>query len=137
MKRGGVCGGGVTGALVAFGRKQMLQPVVLDLNTSISEMDKMLRRLLGANVDLISVPHPKLGRVRADPGQIEQVILNLAVNARDAMPRGGRLTIETDNVRLDAEYARQRVEVQPGDYVMLAVSDNGPGMAPEIPAPLF
>jgi len=137
IKQAAIRAAALTRQLLAFGRKQMLQPVVLDLNTSISEMDKMLRRLLGANVDLISVPHPKLGRVRADPGQIEQVILNLAVNARDAMPRGGRLTIETDNVRLDAEYARQRVEVQPGDYVMLAVSDNGTGMAPEVRARLF
>jgi len=127
----------LTRQLLAFGRKQMLQPTVLDLNTSISEMDKMLRRLLGAGVDLIAIPHPQLGRVKADPGQVEQVILNLAVNARDAMPRGGKLTIETNNVRLDEDYARQRTEVKPGDYVMLAVSDNGTGMTPDVRNRLF
>lgn len=127
----------LTRQLLAFGRKQMLQPTVMDLNTSISEMDKMLRRLLGEGVDLTAIPHPQLGRVKADPGQVEQVILNLAVNARDAMPRGGKLTIETNNVRLDEEYARHRTEVQPGDYVMLAVSDNGSGMTPDVRNRLF
>ena len=127
----------LTRQLLAFGRKQVLQPVVLDLNNSIAEMDKMLRRLLGADVSLVTLPHPKVGRVKADPGQIEQVILNLAINARDAMPKGGKLTLQTDNITLDAEYARQRPEVQAGDYVMLAVSDNGSGMTAEVQARLF
>ncbi len=127
----------LTRQLLAFGRKQMLQPRILNLNTSISEMEKMLRRLLGADVTLICNPCAKLGRVKADPSQIEQVILNLAVNARDAMPKGGRLTVETANVTLDEEYARLRKEVTPGQYVMLAVSDNGSGMTPEVMKRLF
>lgn len=127
----------LTRQLLAFGRKQMLQPAVLNLNTSITEMEKMLRRLLGADVTLITNRGLELGRVKADPSQIEQVILNLAVNARDAMPKGGRLTIETANITLDEEYARQRSEVAAGRYVMLAVSDNGSGMTPEVRARLF
>ena len=127
----------LTRQLLAFGRKQMLQPRVLNLNTSISEMEKMLRRILGADITLICNHFANLGRVRTDPSQIEQVILNLAVNARDAMPKGGRLTIETANVVLDEEYARLRKEVTPGDYVMLAVSDNGSGMTSEVKNRLF
>jgi CheY-like chemotaxis protein len=115
----------------------VLQPIVLDLNNSIAEMDKMLRRLLGADVSLITLPHQNLGHVKADPGQIEQVILNLAVNARDAMPKGGKLTLQTDNITFDAEYAGQRPDLQPGEYVMLAVSDNGTGMTPAVRARLF
>ena len=92
IKQAAIRAAALTRQLLAFGRKQMLQPVVLDLNNSIAEMDKMLRRLLGADVSLITLPREKLGRVKADAGQIEQVILNLAVNARDAMPRGGKLT---------------------------------------------
>src|SRR6202041_2562684 len=86
---------------------------------------------------LIPLPHQKLGRVKADPGQIEQVILNLAVNARDAMPKGGRLTLQTDNVTFDAEYAGQRPDLHAGEYVMLAVSDNGSGMNAEVKGRLF
>jgi two-component system, cell cycle sensor histidine kinase and response regulator CckA len=137
IKQAAVRAAALTRQLLAFGRKQMLQPVALDLNNSIAEMDKMLRRLLGADVSLVTLPQKSLGTVKADPGQIEQVILNLAVNARDAMPRGGKLTLETDNVTLDEEYARQRTEVQAGEYVMLAVSDNGSGMTPEVKARLF
>jgi two-component system, cell cycle sensor histidine kinase and response regulator CckA len=137
IKQAAIRAAALTRQLLAFGRKQVLQPVVLDLNSSIAEMDKMLRRLLGADVTLVTLPHQELGRVKADPGQIEQVILNLAVNARDAMPRGGKLTLETANVTLDAHYAGQRPEVHPGDYVMLAVSDNGTGMTPEVKARLF
>jgi two-component system cell cycle sensor histidine kinase/response regulator CckA len=127
----------LTRQLLAFGRKQMLQPAVLNLNASIMEMEKMLRRLLGPEISFVTNPTPKLGRVKADPSQVEQVILNLCVNARDAMPKGGRLTIETANIILDEEYTRQRSEVTPGEYVMLAVSDNGSGMPPEVRARLF
>jgi PAS domain S-box-containing protein len=137
IKQAAIRAAALTRQLLAFGRKQVLQPVVLDLNNSIAEMDKMLRRLLGADVSLVTLPHKELGRVKADPGQIEQVILNLSVNARDAMPRGGKLTLQTGNVTLDAEYARLRPEVQAGEYVMLAVSDNGSGMTPEVRSRLF
>jgi PAS domain S-box-containing protein len=137
IKQAAIRAAALTRQLLAFGRKQMLEPRVLSLNTSIAEMDKMLRRLLGEDVSLVTIPNPNLGRVKADPGQIEQVILNLAVNARDAMPKGGKLTIETDNVTLDEEYARHRAEVIPGDYVMLAVSDNGTGIPPEVLIRLF
>ncbi len=137
IKQAAIRAAALTRQLLAFGRKQVLQPVVLDLNNSIAEMDKMLRRLLGADVSLVTLPHQNLGRVKADAGQVEQVILNLAVNARDAMPKGGKLTLQTDNITLDAEYARQRPEVQAGDYVMLAVSDNGSGMTPEVKSRLF
>jgi PAS domain S-box-containing protein len=137
VKQAAVRAAALTRQLLAFGRKQMLQPVVVNLNVSISEMEKMLRRLLGAEITLITNPAPDLGRVKADASQIEQVILNLAVNARDAMPKGGRLTLETANVTLDEEYARQRSEITPGRYVMLAVSDDGSGMTPEVRARLF
>ncbi len=137
IKQAAVRAAALTRQLLAFGRKQMLQPVVLDLNHSIAEMDKMLRRLLGANVTLSTLPHRELWRVKADPGQIEQVILNLGVNARDAMPKGGKLTIQTDNVILSPEYASQRPDVRAGEHVMLAVSDNGSGMTPEVKARLF
>jgi two-component system, cell cycle sensor histidine kinase and response regulator CckA len=137
VKQAAIRAAALTRQLLAFGRKQMLQPVVVNLNNSISEMEKMLRRLLGAEIVLVTNPVLDVGRVKADPSQIEQVILNLAVNARDAMPKGGRLTIETANVTLDEKYASQRSEVTPGRYVMLAVSDNGSGMTGEVRARLF
>ena len=91
-------------------------------------MDKILRRVIGADIDLRTVPNPHLGAVLADPGQFEQVVMNLAVNARDAMPSGGKLTIETANVELDEAYARARPAAKPGHYALLAVSDTGIGM---------
>jgi CheY-like chemotaxis protein len=100
-------------------------------------MDKMLRRLIGENIDLLSIPFPGLGRVRADRGQIEQVIMNLAVNARDAMASGGKLTIETREVDVDSEYAARHPGLQAGSCVMLAVTDNGEGMNEEVKARLF
>ena len=119
---------GLTRQLLLFSRQQVVQPRVLDLNDILAGMDKMLRRLLGEDVDLTSVPAPQAGRVRADPSSIEQVIMNLVVNARDAMPTGGQLTIETQNVDLDEEYVREHPGSMPGPHVMLAVSDSGMGM---------
>lgn len=127
----------LTHQLLAFSRKQVLQPRILDLNTAVGEMERMLRRLIGEDIDLVTLLADGLGRVMADPGQIEQVIMNLAVNARDAMPQGGRLTIETANVNLDAAYARSRPGVEPGSHVVLAVSDTGHGMPQEVLSHLF
>lgn len=118
----------LTRQLLAFSRKQVLQPVSLDVNNLISDMKKMLHRLIGENIDLITNLDPDLGIIKADPGQIEQVIMNLAVNSRDAMPDGGRLSLETKNVDLDESYMREHDSVEPGAYVMLAVSDTGHGM---------
>ncbi len=127
----------LTRQLLAFSRKQVLQPAVLDLNTVVSNMSEMLRRLIGEDITLITVLGPALGRVKADPGQIEQIIMNLAVNARDAMPHGGRLTLETANVDLDAAYARKHVSARPGPHIMLALSDTGIGMDPKTQARIF
>lgn len=118
----------LTSQLLAFSRKQMLSPRVLDLNPLLADLKRMLARLLGENVQLTLLPGDDLDRVHADPGQLEQVILNLAVNARDAMPRGGNLTLETSNVELDEDFAWARPEVTAGAYVLLSVRDNGEGM---------
>ncbi|MBN2322795.1 MAG: PAS domain-containing protein [Spirochaetes bacterium] len=127
----------LTQQLLAFSRKQMLQPKVIDLNGLVRELDKMLRRVIGENIDLLTKLDSGLPPVMADPGQIEQVLTNLVVNARDAMPDGGKLTIETGNVLLDGRYASQHAEVAPGRYVMLAVSDNGVGMKEETKKNIF
>jgi two-component system cell cycle sensor histidine kinase/response regulator CckA len=127
----------LTRQLLAFSRKQILAPQVLDLNTVVASMDKLLQRLIGEDIDMVTILDPALGRVKADPGQFEQVIMNLAVNARDAMPQGGKLTIEMANVDLDVQYTRQHLAVPPGSYVMLAVSDTGCGMDPETQSHLF
>jgi two-component system cell cycle sensor histidine kinase/response regulator CckA len=118
----------LTRQLLAFSRKQVLQPKVIDLNDVVVETNKLLRRLIGEDIDLLTVLEPSLGQIKADPGQITQVLMNLSVNARDAMPRCGKLTIETSNIYIDEEYARRHVSVAPGWYVMLAVSDTGCGM---------
>ena len=128
---------GLTRQLLAFSRKQIIQPKVLDLNALANDVGKMLRHMIGEDVSLTTVLAPRLGRVKADPGQIEQVLMNLAVNARDAMPEGGKLTIETANVDLDQSYAQAHAEVKPGRYVWLAVSDTGCGMTEEVKARIF
>jgi len=127
----------LTRQLLAFSRKQILQPIVLDLNAILADMEKLLRRLIGEDVELRVVPGQGPCQVKADPGQLEQVIMNLAVNARDAMPKGGKLTIETNTAELDGEYARQHPPAQPGRYMMLAMSDSGCGMNAETQARIF
>jgi len=128
IKKAGDRAHSLTRQLLAFSRRQMLQPKVLDLNAVVTNLEPMLQRLIGENIELATVMKPGLGQVRADPGLIEQVIMNLAINARDAMPQGGKLLIESDNVVLDEAYARLHLPTQPGSYVCLAVSDTGCGM---------
>jgi PAS domain S-box-containing protein len=127
----------LTRQLLAFSRKQILQPQVLNLNTLVTNLEKMIRRLVGEDIELIIILNPEIGCVRADPAQLEQVIMNLVVNARDAMPGGGKIAIETLNVYLDEKYAESHVGVKPGDYVMLAVSDTGVGMNREVLSHIF
>jgi two-component system cell cycle sensor histidine kinase/response regulator CckA len=127
----------LTAQLLAFSRMQVLRPSSLDLNTVVGEMAKMLRRILGEHMNLDTLVDTSLGAVRADQSQIEQVMLNLVINARDAMPKGGKITIETANVSLDELYARRRTGVEPGQYVMMAVSDTGSGMDAETQAQIF
>ena len=127
----------LTRQLLAFARKQPIEPRILNLNDLIVDMGRLLRRLIGEDIELVTHPSPELGQARADPGQIEQVIVNLAINARDAMPQGGKLTIETRNATLDDLYARQHLEVSAGAYVLLAISDTGIGMDAEVQSHLF
>ena len=127
----------LTRQLLAFSRMQVLRPRVLDLNEVVSGMTKMFSRVIGENIDMTFVPGTSLGRVKADPGQIEQVLLNLVVNARDAMPDGGRLTIETSNVHLDRNYSATHHNIQPGPWVMLTVTDTGCGMDAQTQARIF
>jgi PAS domain S-box-containing protein len=128
---------GLTRQLLAFSRKQVLEPKVLDLNEVVADVEKMLDRLIGEDVQLVTVFGSDLGKVRADRGQVEQVLLNLVVNARDAMPRGGRLLLETSNAVLDQAYARLHPEARPGPYVLLAVSDTGHGMDAQTQSHIF
>ena len=127
---------GLTRQLLAFSRKQILQPRILDLNTVVSDLDKMLRRLIGEHIDLLTITDPNLDNVKADPGQLEQVLLNLVVNARDAMPEGGKLTIETRNAVISKDYA-QLHGIPPGPYIMLTVSDTGCGMEAAVREHIF
>jgi two-component system, cell cycle sensor histidine kinase and response regulator CckA len=121
----------LTRQLLAFGRKQMQTLQLLDLNLIIEDINKMLPRLIGEDIELVFVPGERLGKVKADPVQIEQILMNLVANARDAMPKGGRLVIETASVRLDDAYVQEHSIVPPGEYVLLTVTDSGTGIAPE------
>jgi two-component system cell cycle sensor histidine kinase/response regulator CckA len=127
----------LTRQLLAFSRRQILQPQVLDLNSAVSGMATMLRRLIGEDIDLRIVPGEGLGRVKADSGQVEQILLNLVVNARDAMPGGGRLCIETSNTILDGAFSSVHPHAGTGPHVLLAVSDTGVGMSEDTQAHLF
>jgi PAS domain S-box-containing protein len=127
----------LTRQLLAFSRMQVLQPRVLDLNEVVGGMTKMFSRVIGENIEMAFLPGSNLGRVKADPGQIEQVLLNLVVNARDAMPKGGRITVETSNVRLDRDYSAKHHNIQPGPWVMLTVSDTGCGMDAQTQSRIF
>jgi PAS domain S-box-containing protein len=127
----------LTKQLLAFSRREIVEPQVLNLNEVLGELDKMLRRLIGEDVELTLRPAEELWPVKIDPTQVEQVVINLAVNARDAMPSGGSLTLETANVMLDTAYAARHLDVEPGEYVLLAVSDTGAGMSNEVKARLF
>jgi PAS domain S-box-containing protein len=128
---------GLVRQLLAFSRRQVLQPKVLDLNGIVVGLDKLLRRLMDEDIEMKTIVAKDLGTIKADPGQVEQVIMNLVVNARDAMPDGGRLTVETQNVELDGAYARDHATVRPGRYVLLAVSDTGVGMSADTIAHIF
>jgi PAS domain S-box-containing protein len=127
----------LTRQLLAFSRKQMLKPLVFDLNTVLTGMSKMLPRLIGEDIDLRFDLHASLGHVKADPGQMEQVLMNLAVNGRDAMPAGGCLTVKTENVEFAGRFFKRQMVVEPGRYVVLSVSDNGIGMSPETQTHIF
>lgn len=128
IKRAAERASSLTQQLLAFSRKQVMQLKVLNLNEIVSDMDRMLRPMIGEDVDYVTILEPKIGQIKADKGQIEQVLMNLVINARDAMPGGGQLTIETKNVYLNAAYASHHLSVNPGHYVMLTVSDTGMGM---------
>ncbi len=127
----------LTRQLLAYSRQQILEPVILNLNALVSDMEKMLPRLIGEDIQLRLMLDPAIGQIKADPGQIEQVVMNLAVNARDAMPDGGELIIQTANVELDASFAREHPGSIPGQYVMLVVTDTGAGIDPEIQSQIF
>jgi two-component system, cell cycle sensor histidine kinase and response regulator CckA len=137
IKRSADRAASLTRQLLAFSRRQILAPKVLDLNHVVSNMNKLLQRLIGEDIELVTRSAADLGRIKADPNQVEQVIMNLAVNSRDAMPQGGTLTIETSNVQLDKAFAGQYLGLQPGPYVLLAVTDTGCGMDQETQSHLF
>src|SRR5258708_5086967 len=137
IRKAGASAADLTRQLLAFGRQQMLQPRVLDLKEILEQIQSLLHRLIGENIEFKLSLDPSLGRVKADPGQIEQVLLNLAINARDAMPLGGRLTIAAHNVELDDSYNADHKEVIPGRYIMLAVEDTGCGMDHDTQSRIF
>jgi two-component system cell cycle sensor histidine kinase/response regulator CckA len=137
IRRAGVRAADLTRQLLMFSRQQVIEPKVLDLNEVLAGMDKMLRRVVGEDIELTSLPAASLGRVNVDPGSIEQVVMNLAINARDAMPTGGKLTLETANVVLDDAYVKSHLGASPGPYVMLSVTDSGSGMDKATVARIF
>jgi CheY-like chemotaxis protein len=127
----------LTSQLLAFSRRQVIAPKVINLNDLILDLDRLLRRLIGEDIELVTLPSPEVGPIKVDPSQMEQVLVNLVVNARDAMPSGGKLVIETATVNLGAQFAQQYLGAEPGRYVMLSVSDNGVGMSEVVKAHLF
>ncbi len=137
IEKAGQRAAGLTNQLLAFSRRQLLKPQVLDLNEVVANLGKMLERLIGEDVVLTSSLDPDIGCVKADRGQIEQIIMNLSVNSRDAMPGGGKLTIETFNVELDSSYTTEHISARPGPHVVLAISDNGSGIDKEIQKNIF
>ncbi len=137
IQKAGASAAGLTRQLLAFSRKQIIEPTLLDLNVVVTNIRAMLGRLIGEDVKVVLRLRPDLALVKADRGQVEQVVMNLAVNARDAMPNGGALTIETANIELDEHYPKTHLAVKPGQYVVLTVSDTGMGMTPEVQARLF
>jgi signal transduction histidine kinase/FixJ family two-component response regulator len=137
ITRAGERAAALTRQLLVFSRRQIVSPRVLDVKELLIDIDKLLRRLIGEDVELVTTSAPDLWPIKADAGQLEQALMNLAVNARDAMPRGGKLTIETHNIHLDSTYAGTRPEVAPGPYVLVAVSDTGTGMSSDVRAHLF
>ncbi|MEQ1762449.1 MAG: PAS domain S-box protein [Pyrinomonadaceae bacterium] len=137
IKRAGLRAAMLTNQLLTFSRRHLLRPEVVDINEVVAETSNMLQRLIGEDVELVSVLKTNVGRIKVDPGQLGQVLMNLAVNARDAMPHGGKLTIETANIFVDPQYADTHVGVLPGAYVMLAVTDTGCGMSSELQEHIF
>lgn len=137
IKKAGDRASDLTRQLLAFSRRQMLQMKIIDLNVLIQNLDKMLHRILREDIKVIHSLSPDLGKIRSDPGQIEQVILNLTINARDAMPFGGKLLISTENIQLDKAFAQIHPGVTPGPYVKLTVTDTGTGMTPEVKERIF
>jgi CheY-like chemotaxis protein len=128
---------GLTRQLLSFSRQAVREPKVLDLNDLVKQTATLLRRMIGEDILLTTVLDPNISRIKVDPGQLGQILMNLAVNARDAMPQGGKLTVETSDVQLDDAYAAQHADCNPGRYVKLVVSDNGSGMTPEVKAHVF
>src|SRR5205085_5927074 len=137
IERAGERAAALTRQLLAFSRKQVLEMKVVDLNEVVGDMQRMLHRLIGEHIELIRIPAAELGHVQVDPGQLQQVILNLVINARDAMPHGGKLILETANVEIDEAAAQQQAPLRPGSFVMLAVTDTGIGMDSETQAHMF
>lgn len=127
----------LTAQLLAFARKQPIAPRVIQINNVLMDSDKILRRIIGEHIELVTLPSDDLGLVSIDPGQLQQILINLVVNARDAMPSGGTITIETANAHLDSSYTQRRMGVVSGEYVMIAVTDTGFGMTPEVQAHIF
>ena len=137
IKKAGERAASLTGQLLAFSRKQIIKPKIVNINTAIIAIEAMLRRLITENIEFITVLDPTLGNIKIDPGQFEQVILNLAVNAKDAMPMGGKLTIETKNVNLDGDLSLRHIPIEPGSYIILKVSDTGVGMDKDTQSHIF